>query len=190
MMNKKNILIAVLAAVGIVCMVLFEGFVKPEFETKQKQYNDIKQNDALTHDFGSVLKYKNFYMGDSSNIINLTYNLPLKNVAKTFNLYPEKLMLEINNKDTVSDIGETKLKQALVYNSTAYFVLIDNLKIVKFNFVGVSYTIKRGQVEYWYGVNSLRTLQEVNKWKSDVQKKLYDEDYVDNFMKMFEIVKM
>lgn len=187
-MRKINLIIIILIIVGIIGTVYVEAYVKPRINSNQKQYSQNQQN-PMKHDFKSIVKYSNKYMGNSSNIINLNYNLPLSNIPMTFQLVPEKLTAEINYRKDPDKINSKIFSQALIYNSTANFVLIDNLKVIKFNFIGASYTISRDDVEKWYGIK-LSALKNETAWKKEVQNKLSDENYVDSFINKNVIKKI
>jgi hypothetical protein len=185
-MKKINIILVMLVLIGVVGITYIEVYTKPQIRRQEQKYTD-EQKEPLTHDFKRVLKYKSKYMGDASNLSSLNANLPLSNISKTFQLYPEELTVDINYKESIGRIDELQLKQALIYNSTANFALIDNLKVLRFNFQGSSYTITRSEVEKWYGIE-LSQLQDPLTWQKHVQRKLTDISYVDSFIK--ELVKI
>lgn len=178
-MKRNNIVIIALIVIGIISFIAVEGFVNPRMKAKEEQYK-MEQRNPLTHDFTAVLNYKNKYMGNISNISHLNDNLPLGNIPKTYKLYPEELTADINYKESVVSLGEQECKQAILYNSTANFVLIDNLEFIRFNFDNLSYLIARSDVEKWYGIK-LSSLQNNELWKHKVQSKLTDENYVNQF---------
>jgi len=180
-MKARNKIIVCLAIMGIFLFGLVQGVIIPRNERKNAQYM-AKQQNPTTHDLNSILKYKNKYMGNSSNIINLFYNLPLNNIPMSFELFPDKLRLEVNYKDTVESINENKAKKALIYNSTVAFALIDNLEGINYNFTGLTYKVSRSDVEKWYGQN-LSDLLKSEEWKSKVQDKLKENEYVNGFIK-------
>lgn len=186
-MKKNNFIIIILVVIGVLGYAFVEGYIKPRIESDNEKYY-LEQREPLTHDFSSVLKYKNRYMGNASNLINLNYNLPLCNIERMYQLYPKRLTAEINYKVKPESINRDKLNRVLVYNSTANFVLIDNMKVLKMNFIGASYTITRASVEKWY-CTSLKTLRNEKIWKNKVQSKLVDKDYVAKFIKDNVIIK-
>lgn len=162
---------------GILEMAAIEGYVKPEINRRHKKYA-LDQLDPITNDYKNIIKFKNKYMGNASNIINLNWNLPFSDIPMTFELFPDKFTLEINYKKNSQDIDSAKLEKALIYNSTANFMLIDNLKAIKFNFEEKSYTVKRDTVENWFGIKP-EALQNEKLWNEKVQNRLKDESYVD-----------
>lgn len=163
--------------IGILEMAAVEGYIKPEIDRRHKKYA-LDQLDPITNDYKNIIKFKNKYMGNASNIINLNWDLPLSDIPMTFELFSDKLTMEINYKKNSKDIDNTKLEKALIYNSTANFMLIDNLKAIKFNFQDKSYTITRDAVESWYGIKP-EALQNEKLWNEKVQNRLKDESYVD-----------
>ncbi|MBE5397251.1 hypothetical protein HT747_19120 [Brevibacillus borstelensis] len=91
-MKSKNIWIVMLFLVGAISLTMVEGYLKPEAEAKEEQYR-MEQRNPLTHDFENVLPYKHKYMGDAGNLGNLNYHLPLSDIPKTFQLFPEAYAL-------------------------------------------------------------------------------------------------
>lgn len=175
-MRKKNLIIIILIIVGTLEMIAVEGYIKPEISRRQKKYV-LEQLDPLTNDYKNIIKFKNKYMGNASNIINLNWSLPLSDIPMTFELFPDKLTMEINYKKISKDIGNAKLERALIYNSAANFMLIDNLKAIKYNFKDKSFTITRDAVESWLGIKP-EALQDEKLWNEKVQSRLKDERYV------------
>ncbi|OBR66620.1 hypothetical protein A7K91_07130 [Paenibacillus oryzae] len=184
-MKARNKIIVVLLIFGVALFGVIQGVVLPQMEQKKKQYEAEQQN-PLTHDINNVLSFKNNYMGNSSNFINLFYSLPLNHVDMSFQLYPDELAVDVNYKETVGSLGENEVAQALIYNATAAFALIENLEVINFNFTGMSYHVSRTDVETWYGVK-LPSLLDQDVWKKSVQSKLYDSEYVLNCAKLILI---
>lgn len=177
-MNRNGKIIVLLICIAIIVFSVTHFFIIPEKNAAREQYT-IDQSDSLTHNFETVLEYKSQYMGDSANLINLNYTLPLCSIPRTNELKSNDLKYIINYKVTTSEIGMNKLKRDLIYNATANFVLIDNLEVIIFNFTGNSYEITREDIQDIYG-DSFHNLTDLNNWKKIVQEKLNDTDYVDN----------
>lgn len=185
-MNKKNKIILTLVFTGLLGFTIVEGYVKPELNQKEVQYSEEQKN-PFTHDFSRVLPYKNSYMGNASNLSNLNYRLPVFGpLGFTFQLYPDQLKADILLMETAASLDPIKLKQTLLYNSTANFVLIDNLQHITFQFQDRSYTFHRQEVDKWYGPgsdsSSLTWLQDEEEWESAVRGQLADLDQVDRFL--------
>lgn len=178
-MRRKNILIIILIIIGITALIAVESFIRPQMKQKQQKYTEA-QLDPATNDYKTIIKYKNKYMGNASNICNLNRNLPLADIPMTFEIKPDKLTLVINYETSSETIDKNKLLNALLYNSTAIFMLIDNLKVIKFNFKDNAYIVTREAVESWYGVK-LNTLQNEKTWKDKVQSRLKTKGYADIF---------
>ncbi len=181
MMKTRNKIIVFLAIIGIILVGLVQGVIIPKYNHRTNHYIAEQQN-PITHDLNSILKYKNKYMGNSSNITNLFYNLPLNNIPMSFQLFPDKLAVEVNYKDNIGNVNESKVNKALIYNSTAAFALIENLQVITYNFTGSKYKVLRSDVEKWYDTD-LALLLKKDAWKNKVQRKLQDNGYVDNCIK-------
>ncbi|USG66659.1 DUF4825 domain-containing protein [Brevibacillus ruminantium] len=180
-MNNKNKWIIALLLVGVVGLTVVEGYLKPQLRAQEEQYKADQQN-PLTHDFQSVLRYQSKYMGDASNLINLNHHLPLSAIPKTFQLYPEEYKAELIYQRDAASVDDVLLKQALLYNATANFVLIENLERYQVRFPDVSYTFSRTAIEQWYGGN-LQRLLEKKQWDQEVRDRLAEESYVKTFFK-------
>ncbi|MBP1157383.1 MULTISPECIES: DUF4825 domain-containing protein [unclassified Paenibacillus] len=175
-MKARNKFIMGLIVVGIALFGMVQGIIIPQIAQNEQQYAAAQQ-DPLTHDFENILKYKNKYMGNAGNVSNLFRSLPLNNVDRSFQLYPDTYTVQVNYKESIGDIGEDQLDRGLIYNSTAAFALIDNLEAIHFHFSGASAKVLRSDVERWYGVKA-STLAEQGNWRNRVQSKLVDEEYV------------
>lgn len=183
-MKNRNRWIVGLLVMGIALFAVVQFFVIPHRQAEQRQYLTAQQ-EPTTHDLNTILKYKNKYVGNASNDANLFYHLPLNNTGMNFQLFSEKLALEVSYKDTVWNIGEEKVKRSLLYNSTAAFALIDNLKEIDYNFSGTSYRVKRNDIEGLY--SNFADILQSNRWKTSVQMMMDDTQYVDEtFRKVFQ----
>lgn len=179
-MKKINIVIIALLALGLCGLALMEGYIKPGIRKKEKQYL-AEQGDPLTHDFSRILKYRSRYMGDVSNLANLNGALPLSDIPRTYQLYPETLEAEINYRDTSAAVTADLFERALIYNATANFVLIDNLETLTLKFAEGSYSITRHAVKSWHGI-APAALQDGALWAEKVQQPLSDRAYVRSFI--------
>ncbi|MBX4269445.1 DUF4825 domain-containing protein [Clostridium estertheticum] len=180
-MKTRNNVIIGLAIMGIVLFGLVQFIVIPRNNQKNNQYM-LQQQNPITHDINSVIKYRNKYMGNSSDIINIFHKLPLSNIKMSFELFPNKLTAEVKYNDTIANINENKVNKALIYNSTVAFALIENLKVINYNFTGSAYKVSRLDVEKWYG-RDLPGLLKKEEWKSKVQDRLEENKYVNDFIK-------
>ena len=178
-MNKKNKLIITLLAVGVLMFSAVQVVILPARASKQEKYN-AQQTDSLTHDISNVLKYKNQYVGNNSNTLNLFYHLPMNNLSMKFQIDSSHCSLTVSYLDTVWNIGEEKVQRDLIYNSAAAFSLIDNLKAITYEFSGNSYSFTRAQFENVFG-NPLSSLLEKKTWSKKIQTKLNDINFVESF---------
>lgn len=180
-MKKRTTVIWVLLIIGILVFSVTEFILIPNKERKEAKYK-LEQQDSLTHDFKNVIKYKSKYLGDNSNIINLNYVLPLNNVPRTYEIDSKNLEYIINYKEAFENMDEDKVKADLIYNATANFAVIDNLQAITFNFTDKSFKLTRNYMNDWYN-DSLSSLLQESKWKTAVQEKLEDKNYVNEFWK-------
>ena len=180
-MTKKSKIIIGLLAVAAVLFCLIQFWIIPANQAKREAYAQ-NQTDALTHDITSIEDYKSPYIGNASNVGNLFWNLPLNNVDMKFEIDSETCTLTVNYLDTVWNIGEDKVQRDLIYNTVAAMAAIDNLSGITYNFSGDSYSFERTQIEDVFGT-PLSNLLEQEKWRNDVQDKLKDTDFVEQFYK-------
>ena len=180
-MTKKSKIIIGLLSVAAVLFCLIQFWIIPANQAKREAYAQ-NQTDALTHDITSIEDYKSPYIGNASNVGNLFWNLPLNNVDMKFEIDSETCTLTVNYLDTVWNIGEDKVQRDLIYNTVAAMAAIDNLSGITYNFSGDSYSFERTQIEDIFGA-PLSNLLEPEKWKNDVQDKLKDTDFVEQFYK-------
>jgi hypothetical protein len=178
-MKNRNTIIILLVIIGLVSLSTIELGIKPTIEKSKSEYAE-KQKKPLTHDFTSIIKYKNKHMGNHSNLINLNRSLPLSEVPNTFQSYPKTFTWHINYKESTSVIGEEKIKLSLLYNSTANFVLIDNLQVLVFNFHDKSYTINRTDAEAYLQMD-FNTLKDSSTLLKNIQTKLSDKSFVEEY---------
>jgi len=165
-MKKKNIIIILLLFMGI-AFTIVSGELK-KMKAEQDELFQRRQFVVTMQELSTILPYKSKYMGDNSNTINLFYHLPLGVNPVKYQMYPDELTLELCYRTTfaeagvknleyvvnesaanldVEEMGTTMTTQALIYNSTAAFALIDNLQKLIFRFSDGSYTIKRHTIE-------------------------------------------
>ncbi|WMJ87381.1 DUF4825 domain-containing protein [Anaerocolumna sp. MB42-C2] len=205
-MKIRNRIINVLLIMGAILYIVVRFIIIPDSVRKEMEYNKAQYN-AVTHNLNSILPYKSPYMGDASNIINLYNNLPMT-VDRTFQLLSDELTLVIYYKDTFLQVGEKSVEMQedetndsngkqnqvyqdevfkdLIYNSTAAFALIDNLKKINYNFTDINYSVTRDMIEELYTVKLSELLTEKN-WSVLVQDKLKDSEFVNNSMNIFAI---
>ncbi|WP_312113723.1 DUF4825 domain-containing protein [Brevibacillus reuszeri] len=167
--------IIVLAITGIALFILIQGYIIPGNQAKEEQYQREQQS-PITHDLGSILKYKNKYMGNASNLINLFQHLPLQSISKTFELDSDKLTLKVLYSKPASSVQEIELNRALLYNSLAAFALVDNLEAIEFHFADGTYTSTRAATKEAFG-EQLSDLLTEEKWKA-IQEQLKDDSYI------------
>ena len=181
-MSRKNWLIVALLLVGVAGMAALEGVIKPRANEQAVQY-EAAQNDPLTHDIRNSLGFASPYLGNAGNLINLNASLPMRDIGRTFQLYPEELTAKLRFQARAGDLQEEKLKQLLVYNSTANFAMIDNLQKLIFVFEDQAFTIRRDEVESWYGSQvTLASLRDAGTWEKEVQSRLDDMKYVGDYV--------
>lgn len=180
-MNKKNIWILILLIIGISGIVAVEGYAKPKVREQEARYAAEQQN-PYTHDISRTLQFKSKYMGDAGNLMNLNNSLPFNELNRTYQLYPDELTAELKFPTSSVYVDAAKLKEMLVYNTTANFAMIDNLQVLRLTFEDITFTIHRKAVEEWYGgEDSLRPLQNEKQWHEVVQTKMKDNAYIEQF---------
>lgn len=138
----------------------------------------------------NIIKYKNKYIGNNSNIGNLISNLPLSEYGYVFEIDSVNLSLTINYQVTDWYINENNyLEKSLLYNAVTMFILIDNLEEITFNFSGNSFVITKDEVKEKYPnyCDILDKEIDKNNFNKYVEDKMNDDEFVTNvFIKMFD----
>lgn len=138
----------------------------------------------------NIIKYKNKYIGNNSNIGNLISKLPLSEYGYLFEIDSVNLSLTINYQVTDWYINENNyLEKSLLYNAVTMFILIDNLEEIIFNFSGNSFVITRNEVKDKYPNYCDIIDKEIDKnnFNKYVEDKMNDNEFVTNvFIKMFD----
>ena len=96
-------------------------------------------------------------------------NLPLNELERSYQLYPEKYAAEIHYQETAIDLAKEKIRQTLIYNSLAAFSLIENLEELHFRFPSGSFIVTRSKIQSIFGSDLNQLLTEKN-WQEKVQK--------------------
>lgn len=128
----------------------------------------------------NIVKYKNSYVGDNSNMGNLISALPLSEYGYVFEIDSAKRALTIDYHITSWLIEENDyLKKSLVYDAVSLFLLIENLSEIKFNFSGSSYEISRAKIESGFP-NYDKIENDIKKdFDKYVETKINDDDFVE-----------
>ena len=136
----------------------------------------------------NIIKYKNKYIGNNSNVGNLIASLPLSEYGFVFKIDSDNLGLIIDYHITDWYINENYyLEKSIVYNSVSIFTLIENVKYIKYNFSGKTYEIKKENVEknfpnYKDIVNDGVNKDAFNKY---LEQKILDNEFIDLCFKKF-----
>ena len=140
--------------------------------------------------YKNIINYKNKYVGNNSNTINLINNLPLSNYGKTFQLEynDNKNQVVINYHITDWYINDNLyLEKALVYNTVSIFKLIDNADSIIYQFPGKTYTVDKTDVIKNYP-NYTEILKNEDTFYKYLENKMNDDDFVDSiFNKIFSV---
>lgn len=197
-MKRKNKQIMLLLCVGVI-LTIVTAVIGARQEQAKKAYGR-EQFDATAADIAYITPYKNLYMGNASNMINLFYHLPLGGSSMKFHLFSEKLTVQVTYESTMIQAGKTNLqnisedaknmtdisdddctvevKKSLIYNATAAFSLIDNLNAIEYVFSDAKYQVKRADLESIY--TDFKDIKNKNNWKTQVQEPLEKNDYIND----------
>lgn len=99
----------------------------------------------------NIIKYRNKYIGNNSNIGNLLSALPLTEYGFVFEIDSKELGLTVDYHTTDWYNNDNYyIRKALIYNSVSIFMLVDNVQWITYNFSGNSYTVDRMTIENKY----------------------------------------
>lgn len=179
-MNKlKNKILISLLTIAIILSFVIAFYVIPQKGQHSAKYVSQQQN-AETHDINQIAGCQTPYIGNASNVGKLFDKLPLSNTERKYEIDSDHCILTIYYLDTVWNIGETKVQQALVYNTVAAMASIDNLAGIVYKFSGDSFSFTREQIESVFG-DDLAALLPKAVWEHDVQSKLTDDIFLTQF---------
>ncbi len=137
----------------------------------------------------NISRYKNKYVGNNSNDVNLINSLPLSEYGFVINIDSTDLGIKINYHITDWYINENLyVEKSLLYNSVSMFSLIDNLKYIDFDFSGKEYHVEKTDVisnypGYFEFAGSSINIESFNK---NVTYKMNDDEFIkDMFNKLF-----
>lgn len=146
-MDKRRLIIAIII---IIAIPLYVWIAYYEIPNKAEVGEGKLQQEPLKHDFTTALPFENDYMGNNSNSNGLFESLPLSEYKGTIEMNPDKHSLLVHYNTSAAEL-DGKAEQAVLYNSTAAFVLIKNLQEITMHFTDESFTVKRSQAENWFG---------------------------------------
>lgn len=130
----------------------------------------------------NIVKYKNKYIGNNSNVGNLLYDLPLAEYGLVFEIDSKNLgvIVDYNTTDWYKN-DNLYIERSLIYNSASIFLLIDNIEYIKYNFSGSSYTVTRNQFEKNYPNYAEIKMNTINKDKFNkyVEQKMNDYEFIE-----------
>ena len=130
----------------------------------------------------NIIKYKNKYIGNNSNVGNLISSLPLSEYGYEFEIDSNNLGLIIDYHITDWYINENYyLEKSIIYNSVSIFSLIDNVKYIKYNFSGKTYEVKRENIENNYPHYKEIVKNSINKesFNKYLEEKISDIEFID-----------
>lgn len=130
----------------------------------------------------NIIKYKNKYVENNSNIGNLLYDLPLSEYGLVFEIDSNNFGIIVDYNTTDWYINDNLyIEKSLIYNSVSIFLLIDNVEYIKYNFSGSSYTVTRDNLENNYPHYIEIKNEELNKGEFNqyVEQKMNEYDFVE-----------
>ena len=166
----------------IIAIPLYVWIAYYEIPGKARIGEEKLQQDPLKHNFENVLEFESKYMGDASNTSAFFQLLPLNEYKGSIEMDPDRFSLIVHYEASISDLGE-KAEQAFLYNTTAAFLMLENLKTVELQFHDDSYKVNRENVEKWFG-EEFETLIDPDVFKEKVQKPL-GEPGIDEWLKAY-----
>lgn len=166
-MDKRKLTLIVFVVIGVPLFIWIQFFEVP---SKVKLGEAKMQQNPVTHNFETIVDYESAFMGDASNTNGLFNALPLSNEKGKIAMDPDTFLLVVNY-DLPTEEYEKEIKQTVLYNTTAAYVLIENLQIIEMRFLDKSYTVTRENVEIWFGT-TLFDLKNPEAFKEQVQERL------------------
>ena len=182
-MKSYNKVFTILLGMLLTILLILQFVIVPKLRHEDTNI-EVTSLQPTKHNIESVFRYENDYMGNNSNTINLFGSLPLSDESLSFKMDSKKLEVIVSVDGSVANIGEEKVKQALIYDATAAFALLHNMNYLTFEFKDVTYQTNRTLVEAVY--ETLNQLLDKDTWSTMVQKPLEDINYVEQtFLGMY-----
>lgn len=164
-MDKRRLIIGIIVILAIPLYIWIAYF---EIPAKSEIGEEKMQQDPLTHNFEKVMQYENDYMGNASNTSQLFQSLPLNEYKQSIEMDPDHLLLIVHYDASAHELQE-KTQQAVIYNSTAAFLLIHNLEELEMRFNDETFRVRRDVVEDYFN-DEFKTLIDPENFKEKVQK--------------------
>lgn len=174
----------------ILCSMVLMGCQSEKEETKE---NTVKE----------FLAFKDSTIGDSSEVVNMSYLLPGGKYVKRISLQTDQKPYGItidygvkegtNIKEEVfeDDWNEEVTKRTFLNNATTYFILIDNVDVVEFTLhtkAPKSFKITRQEIDDFYGKDVRKYADDEKAWNEEVlENTIGDEAKVAKFFKKHPI---
>lgn len=165
-------------------------------DTKKKYTDKSVPNVPFDRDHSgidNIIKYKNKYVGNTSNDGNLINFLPLSEYGFVFKIDSKKLGLIIDYHTTDWYINQNQyLKKSLIYNTISIFTLIENVEYIEYCFSGNSYkTLKDDVINNYPNFKDISlNVNDIDSFKSNFNKyleaKISNSNFIDDvFNKLF-----
>ncbi|RKD25720.1 DUF4825 domain-containing protein [Ammoniphilus oxalaticus] len=130
---------------------------------------------------GDLFEFKDAYVGNASAVGNIVSRLQKADHFKGFELKTEEEPYGIIlNYDM--DESDKNGKEAVIYNATFLFALIQNVDWITFHFHDREYTITKEKFKNWLG-EDMREFRSEEELKSLIQKQVGDEEKVNQLFK-------
>ena len=141
--------------------------------------NGCSLNKSVNDD---LFQYKGSFIGDNSAVGNIVGNLPNGKYVDGFELKtkeePYGVVLEYG--DLEATMIDDTIKETVIYNSTFIFALVNNADWVTFDYGDRTLTVKREELQEWYG-KDLRELTNEEELRKLIQEYSKDERKVFQF---------
>ena len=122
------------------------------------------------------------YMGDNSQVINLYSELPLHEVAKTFEIDGHTKTITVDFKEEPANVSDRQLQADFVISSIAYFACFTNLEQINYQLPSRQVKFDRATSEAILG-DDLSRLVNQETWAKEVQEKISSQKFIQLFYK-------
>lgn len=151
-----------------------------------------------------LVSYAGSRVGDASSVVNIGYILPGGEDVKQVELQTDERPYGINivyglkegserkQDDFQTDWSEANTKRAFLYNSIAYFALVDNVDQVTFRTEADaphSLTVTRADIEHFLGKDVTDYSEDTELWKKEVEEGIMlNDDKINEFYSAYPLL--
>ncbi|GIQ69638.1 DUF4825 domain-containing protein [Xylanibacillus composti] len=130
-----------------------------------------------------LFQYQNSYIGDNSGVGNIIQRLPRHENVKHLSLATdaEPYGMEITYEELPANMTEEERREAVIYNATFLFALVQNAEWISFRMDEEEYVVSRDSLLAWYGGEEWMSFSKEEDLRVYIQEQLEDQEKLNRF---------